>query len=296
MTPTQAMIRPVVRGVYQIQKLRIAIGLRIVSAWKVKNGQVQSTTEIELNKEALDLLQKIREEYTRITDSIAKDLPSKSQFNRMSGMELIDNYAELVLIHSYFELELNEKNHFKRLKASLEGIPIYDNYLSKIAGVGTAMAGIIISEIDIAKATYVSSIWKYLGLDVVESDNRGRGRHEEHLVPKTYINRKGEEVHTRGLSHNGWAKSKLVYVLGGSFIRVGNERYRKIYDDYKHRLVNHPKHKDKTDGHRHSMARRYMVKQFFADLYVVWRELEGCEVHPPFHESKLGMVHLKKVV
>ena len=43
------------------------------------------------------------------------------------------------------------------------------------------MAGVLISEFDIHRARYPSSMWKYAGLDVAR-DGRGRSRKAEHLV------------------------------------------------------------------------------------------------------------------
>lgn len=49
--------------------------------------------------------------------------------------------------------------------------------------------------------------------------------------------------------------------------------------------------KDTKAGHRHRAAIRYMVKQWLAELYNHWREIEGLEVRPPYHEEKLGHKH-----
>ena len=301
--PFQKMVRPLVRGIYQIQKVRVAIGLRIVANWKVKNGQAPSKDEKELDKKALDIIAKYRIEYNRITDIVALDsegdaiarvkLPTKKRLEKIEGRELISDYAILALCHGYFELVIQEKQQFKNLEHTLDGIPIWDQFLSKVDGIGPAIAGVIISEINISKCTYVSSLWKYLGLDVVEADNRGRGRYKEHLVPKTYVNKDGEVVNTVGLSHNGWAKSKIVFLGGGSLLRAKNTYYSPIYGDYKNRLKNHPKHIEKSDGWQHSMARRYMVKRFLADLYVVWRTIEGLPVYPSYEVAKLGINHRK---
>ena len=48
-----------------------------------------------------------------------------------------------------------------------------------------------------------------------------------------------------------------------------------FYDNYKNRLENSPAHTEKSKGHRHNMAIRYMVKMFIIDLYKVWRTVEG---------------------
>jgi hypothetical protein len=48
-----------------------------------------------------------------------------------------------------------------------------------------------------------------------------------------------------------------------------------------------------TKGHRHNMAIRYMVKEFLADLWTIWRTLEGLETKPRYAEAKLGIIHSK---
>jgi len=83
----------------------------------------------------------------------------------------------------------------------------------------------------------------------------------------------------------------LLGVLASSFLRAGDNRYSQIYRNYKNRLENHQSHKEKTPGHRHNMAMRYMIKRFLVDLYVEWRTLEGLEVMPEYSEGKLGIAH-----
>ena len=103
----------------------------------------------------------------------------------------------------------------------------------------------------------------------------------------------GKEKTKKGISFNPFLKSKLVGVLGSSFLRAGklNNPYRKIYDDYKHRLDNMPAHVKKSKGHKHNMAIRYMIKMFIIDLYANWKAIEGLPAFPPYHEAKLGLNH-----
>jgi len=136
----------------------------------------------------------------------------------------------------------------------------------------------------------VSSLWKYAGLDVAQ-DGKGRSKRKEHLIEVEYENAKGEQATKMSITYNPWLKTKLLGVLGASFLRAGDNKYSQIYRDYKHRLENHKNHKEKTPGHRHRMAIRYMVKQFLADLYVEWRTMEGLPVSDPYHEAVLGHVH-----
>jgi hypothetical protein len=283
-------IRVMVRGAYDIQKLRIQMGNRIVANWKAKLGQAPSATEETLDEAEKNLLDNLRESYKKLADGVAT-LPRQSTFK---GDELISTYTELVLIDQYIGLEKQEATQFSRLGNVLKDFPIYNEFLVNVYGIGPAMAGVILSEINIHAAEYPSSLWKYAGLDVA-GDGQGRSRRKEHLVESTYIDADGVEQKKNGISFNPFLKTKLVGVLGSSFIKQSAAKcqYRKIYDDYKHRLENSPAHADKSKGHRHNMAVRYAVKRFLADLYVAWRTLEGLPVANEYSVDKLGIVHHK---
>jgi hypothetical protein len=280
-------LRAIVRGAHDIQKLRIQTGNRIVANFKTKLGQAPGEDEDTLNAEGKMILNNIRIQYKKITDGV-KDFPKQSKF---VGDEIISDYTELCLIAQYEDIYNHEEEHFKkRLKNLLQEYPVYTEFLENVKGIGPAMAGVIISEIDIHKAKYPSSIWAYAGLDVGQ-DGKGRSRKKEHLVESTYTDSDGETQTKMGISFNPWLKTKLVGVLCSSFLRAGENKYSKIYYDYKNRLDNSPAHAEKTKKHRHNMAIRYMVKLFLVDLYVAWRTIEGLEVHKPYHEAKLGIVH-----
>jgi hypothetical protein len=283
-------IRVMVRGAYDIQKLRIQMGNRIVANWKAKLGQAPNATEETLDEAEKSLLDNLRESYKKLADGVAT-LPRQSTFK---GDELISTYTELVLIDQYIGLEKQEATQFSRLGNVLKDFPIYNEFLVNVYGIGPAMAGVILSEINIHAAEYPSSLWKYAGLDVA-GDGQGRSRRKEHLVESIYIDADGVEQTKNGISFNPFLKTKLVGVLGSSFIKQSAAKcqYRKIYDDYKHRLENSPAHADKSKGHRHNMAVRYAVKRFLADLYVAWRTLEGLPVANEYSVDKLGIVHHK---
>lgn len=297
MTTQRDMIRPLVRGVYDFQQLRIQMGNRLAANFKSKLGQKPGETEEDsLSSDAAEVLEKLRLSYKLLGTAVAefkkaaKAGKEKEDPAIFHGDELIENISEFVLVEQYLDLEDQEKRAFKRLHATLAHFPIFTDYLSKIKGIGPAMSAVIISEIDIHKSKYVSSIWKYAGLDVAP-DGAGRSRRAEHLIDREYINAKGEPAVRKSITFNPWLKTKLIGVLASSFLRAGNEKYRKIYDDYKHRLENHDKHKEKTKGHRHDMALRYMIKIFIIDLYANWRKMEGLEVAPTYQEAKLGHKH-----
>ena len=387
MSNLRELIRPVVRGAYDLQHLRISMGNRLVMSFKAKLGQSAGIKEDELTAEAKEVLDKLRAEYRLIGSAVAAFKKTKGEPKPFVGGELIESATELVLVEQYLDLEDQEKRAFTRLGSLLDQIPIYTQFLSKVKGIGPAMAAVIVSEIDISKARYPSSLWAYLGLDAVttwvlqsttvratnlakpdptlqiptqlehlEKDEKpsapgavsvsrqwsqepvvkvpdydatatdqaalvafnldgysivaeyrqfhtgGRSRKAKHLIDREYTTKEGELATRKSITFNPWAKAKMIGVLGPSFLRAGNEKYRKIYDDYKFRLENHPRygdaakeqHKDATKGHRHAMAVRYMVKQFIVELYTEWRKLEGLSVAAPYHEAKLGLFHGQK--
>ena len=281
-------IRMMVRGTYDLQKLRIQMGNRIVGNFKSKLGQQPSTKESEMGTEEKKLLTKIRLSYRKITDGVVDKLPSQKDF---VGDELISSYTELCLVNQYVEMEAREADHFKQLEKEVARYRLYSEFLKGIKGCGAAMSGVIISEIDITKAQYASSLWKYAGLDVAQ-DGRGRGKYKEHLILQKYIDAEGKEQEKQGITFKPFLKTKLLGVLAGSFLKCKSP-YSDHYYNYKNRLETDSRHQDKSKGHIHNMAQRYMIKRFLCDLYVAWRTIEGLEVNAEYHEAKHGHVHSK---
>lgn len=287
-TSVRNIIRPIIRGAYDQQKLRIQTGNRIVANFKAKLGQPAGMTEEEsLSDEAQDLLARLRQSYRLIGSAVAQFKKTKGEPKIFVGDELISTETELALVEQYLDLEDQERRTFRRVEIVLERIPIYVHYLKNVKGIGPAMGGVIVAEVDIHKARHVSNLWSYAGLDVA-ADGRGRSRRAEHLVPREYADKKGETQVRQSITFNPFLKTKLLGVLASSFLRVGNEQYRAIYDGYKHRLENHEIHKEKSKGWRHAMAMRYMVKMFLCDLYLTWRPMEGLTITQSYQDAKLG--------
>lgn len=158
-------LRSLVRGVYDLQHLRIAIGLRIVGNFKAKLGQEPGKKEFTIDAEGRKILKNLRDRYRLLTDGVAT-FPRIEDFK---GDELIGDYAELCLIGHYLSLLRNEEDQFKAVQSILPEFEIYRSFLKDVPGVGRAMAGVMICEIDISRCKYASSLWKYAGLDVAQS-------------------------------------------------------------------------------------------------------------------------------
>lgn len=298
------VIRSIVRGAYDLQKMRIQTGNRLVANFKSRLGQAPGASEEEaFDEEHADFLKDLRTEFDRITDGVLA-IPTIRQFrSRMTKLAdedkvLISDYAELTLSAQYFQLLRDEQEQFKRLGDMVGETPLWQGFLKDVRGVGPAMAGVILSELDPYAAEYPSSFHKYAGLDVAPDRDGvmvGRSKKDFHLVDKEYTSASGELASRKSITFNPWLKTKLVGVLGTVFIKQPADKspYRKTYDDYKHRLQNMDAHKDKSKGHIHAMATRYMVKRFLTDLHIAWRGIEGLPVSAEYSEAKLGKVHKK---
>jgi len=284
-------LRAAVRSAYDLQKLRCACGTRIVGNLKAKLGVKPGVKEEEMtDKEKMNYIKKIRVSYKRITDGVVGNMPTPAKFEKEGlGDEMITALAELTLVNLYEKLLQDEEVQFKLLKPLIAAFPIWDGFLKGVRGVGPAMAGVIISEINISKARYPSSLWKYSGLDVAE-DGKGRSRQKAHLIDIEYEDTDGEVKTKKGITFNPFLKTKLTGVLSELFIRMRSDPYSGLYYDYKNRILNRGD-EGMTKGHAHNMAKRYIVKRFLADLYNAWRGLEGLPVAPDYHEAKLGHVH-----
>lgn len=301
MTTSKAQLKTMVRGAYDMQKLRIQTGNRVAGNFRAKLGQKPGKKATDtLSKEDLKLLDQLKRSHKRITDALIA-AKKKGPF---PGDEVISSLTELSLVRQYVELEKVESNHFKDIKIALSDFPIYTEFLVKINGIGPRMAGVIISEFDIHKAKYPSSLWAYAGLDVAP-DGAGRSRRKEHLVKRKYIDKQGEEKERDSITFNAWLKTKLLGVLAGSFMmQKGEFGYKQLYYNYRHRIESNPNyiitdkpgfHLDNTwtKARRDAAAKRYMIKMFLIDLYNEWRKLEGLPVSPTYQEAKLGHTHTK---
>lgn len=286
------LLRSLIRGLYDYQKLRIGMGNRIFAAFRHKLDLAPSDAE-EDNPAAKKLLDELRMEYKRVTDGV-------SRITRRTKIKspLINDYTELKLLEAYESALKTETIQEQLISIELEKQSIWTAFLVNVRGVGPLMAAVIISEVDIHQCNSVSALKAYAGLDVVlvtdeetgEVTAEGRGRKKAHLVDRKYTNREGEHVDTKGISFNPFLKTKLVGVLGTSFIKLGGP-YRDVYDNYKHRLSNMPEHVEKSLGHRHNMAVRYMIKMFLTDLWKKWRELEGYGPKETYAEAVLDIHH-----
>lgn len=199
-----------------------------------------------------------------------------------------------------------EREIEKMLDIVLDRFPIYTDWLSDVKGVGRIAAGWIIGEFDIEKATTVSKLWQFSGLN--SGMVRGKKRIDDgdgkfHLeVTDTMI--RGDKL-TPGFvaPFNKRLRTALVGVLADGFVKAQSSYALDHYYPYKERLSNETSviatddpekakpWNEVSKGHRDRAAKRFMIKRFLQDLYVAWRIAEGLVVREPYAEEYLGKRH-----
>jgi hypothetical protein len=175
----------------------------------------------------------------------------------------------------------------RRIEKYLRGLelPIIKSAL-QIRGLGAMTVAYMLVYVDISKAEYASSLWKYVGFD-----------------------KPSYERYTKGESGGGNKTLRTVlYTMADSMIKT-RAIYRDIYDSEKNKLENSMKitKSRNTQGkliecmwsetkpcHRHGAAIRKMIKHFLADYWFVARTLEGLPTPDLYVESKMGHTGIVK--
>ncbi len=199
-----------------------------------------------------------------------------------------------------------EKVIERMLRKALRRFPIYTEFLGQTKGVGPIAAGHIIASYDIVKATTVSKMWQYTGLN--PGLVRGKVRKDlpdgsYTLIPSETLVRGDRMTPGFVAPFNKRLRTAMTGVLADGFIKAKSPYALDFYYPYKERLageesiiVGQPEGKsvswkETSKGHRDRAAKRYMTKMFLKDLYVAWRTLEGLPVRAPYQEEYLGHVH-----
>lgn len=300
-------IRHIVKTFYDLQKIRIAHGNRVYSIF---------CERYEKNKdEKEEVIENVRKNYYRLIDGLNDNIKSKLKKDNITPLSraetirnmkkiiypedsVIKNMNELIIVEQYEDILGNEIKQKKFLEYVISNVKFYTDVLSKFVGIGPCMGGVLISEINIYKSKYPSSIHMYAGLDVVNGE--GRSKKEHHLVDRKYIDKNGEEQTKKSITFNPFLKSKLMGVLADSFIKIEaltkKPKYSISYYNYKNRIKNRCNltGKNLTPGHINSMAKRYMIKIFLTELYNLWRDYEKLPVYNTYQEEKLNHTWSKK--
>lgn len=274
--------------------------------------QAQVKSYEERDKQILKIAAKNRASYQKMRIALGNRLGIKANGEEqdVSPREFTPEDA-MFLQYMYEDSKKKEDDLEKFLKKVLKRFPVYTQWLKEVKGVGTIGAAWLISEIDIYKASNVSKIWQFAGLNpnlvpgkkwVRDAQNRPK----EIEITNTMI--RGDRL-TGGFiaPYNQDLKRQVVGVMANDFLRSQSDYALNFYYPTVHRLENSdrkineeslPKDKRKNEtwaetskGRRAITAKRKMMKEFLKDFYVAWREIEGLPVRAPYKEEYLGRVH-----
>lgn len=260
----------------------------------------------ETDQQAVRMLVRLREDFQamrkRMDNRIGRKADGTEQNieEREFRPEDLENFSSIA-----DNARDQEKEIQKMLHRALKRFPIYTEYLANVKGVGDIAAAWIISEYDIHKATTVSKMWQYTGLNpgMVKGKKRVENKDGSFSLVPTGERIRGDKLTAGYVSpFNKRLRTAMVGVLADGFIKAQAPYAMNYYYPYKDRLAqekNEVLHVGKqkpwdevTKGHRDRAAKRYMIKMFLKDLYATWREIEGLSVRKPYQEEYLGHKHV----
>lgn len=246
------------------------------------------------DKENNKILAKLLGEYKRVTDLYATKYDSKGSIAKVLADESMEHVMILTdltyqMVSNYKALCKVEEKMTQTCAKEVQRHPMYEAFFKDVRGCGPLMSAVCIAYLDPYKARFRSSFYRYCGLDVVIDENGAHGRSRKDAYMVEFIDKDGKVSEKKSLGYNPKVKTKLVGVLGSSFLRSGG-KYAQLYYNHKNQLQNRPDCKDLTPLAIHRRANRYMVKAFLADLWVAWRTLEGLPVGEDYAVAKLGML------
>lgn len=177
---TKQQIRCIISNVYDLQKLRISAGNRLVQSFYISLGIEPSTSPEDADKDEKRLIDVLRKEYARITDGIAENnMTVKRQIKMFNESKNVSDHLTYIrdemdyrLMDSYMLLLKSEENAVKVLDKYVRQHPLWGSFFEPIKGCGTLMSAVCIAYIDITKAKYVSSLYRYCGLDTVQDEDK----------------------------------------------------------------------------------------------------------------------------
>lgn len=202
------------------------------------------------------------------------------------GTDSLDEIDKEYLAKVLADIEEHEAQKAKLIKAWVKAnkaMPIIKAMLS-VKGVGEISVAACLTYLDVTKADHPSSFWAYAGYH--------RAAHDRYV--KNSVTEKPGNMTLRC----------ALYVLAGCFIKNPDCSYRQVYDRRKAKTEQSEKitqtrltgktgvhavaWKDVKQSHRHGDAIRVMMKSFLADLWFVWRTIEGLPVNDLYVKEHLG--------
>lgn len=243
----KAQIRNAISNVYDLQKMRIAAGNRLVTSFYLKMGvnPSQSPKEAtgydpnlspqdnEATKDAQNeqgkLIAELKKDYKRITDAVAStDKGVKSSITALNKspdpLVYIRDEADYKLVDAYMLLLKSEEELTKVVEKYVKEHPLYDKFFSQVKGCGTLMSAVCIAYLDPYKANHVSSFYMYCGLDTVQdTDKDGNPLFWTTEMQRRKVRAKYLYLDADGMQYDGKVKKTDDFDANGEQIYLGED-------------------------------------------------------------------------
>lgn len=221
---------------------------------------------------------------------------------------LTEDEAALLNAHLKVGLHAIEKNVKRDMTRVLEPIPLYQEWFSKIRGVGPLLAGAIIGEIGtIDRFEHISNMWSWAGFGIHNGvADRRRVGEKSHWNPvmknigwktgksfvklggyfrQSYDQFKLEEI----IKNKPWAAPLDPVELAGFRLWLPNDEGSILTKDIVPGVIKAAKKAGnttikiyRTDGHVDNRANRRNIKLFLGLTMMKWQELEGLPISKPY--------------
>lgn len=295
-------IRLAIDTYYDLQKVRIAIGNRLVAAFGIdisEESTIDPETGEESNEERKNVLKEIEGEY----DSINKKLKERpgtrvsTVINKDPSLKYIKQQSYYKLVSSYMNAKEAEDATEDYVKEQVHNHYLWDMFFKDMVGCGEFLAGMLIAYLDVHKARHVSCFWSYAGLGCRFSEKTGKyeAQSKHNLTTRKYIDKNdGKEKECQSLGYNPVLHMWLLGRLPSNVFRAASrsnkhceliECYRDYYNRYENRADNQEKPSKARCMRR---ASRAMAKYLLRELWCVWREAEGYTLSVPYEVEYLG--------
>lgn len=178
----------------------------------------------------------------------------------------------------------------RKMGKLLQGMPIYDEFLSKVPGLGAVTAAYLVTMIRIERANTVSQLIRYCGFGT----DTATGKSERRSGAPIY---KPDGTKSEGATGTFNQDLKIALVVCFKMMRQScgkdraTNRYLKRWDDAKHTSQCQRGTTGKSDGFADDKGRRKATDLFLWDLYVMWRTLAGLPIRPDKYSAIRGRYH-----
>lgn len=240
LSPISEGVRLAVSATFAAQRTRIGFGNRVAAFFATRLGaSLEGLSKEEIEAKKANILDVIREEYDKVTfgyaDKVTGELKGRKKtadidVNRMHHDEdgamlsarqfqpndMFRSYAEYVAAHQFLVLYQFEVRQMAQLRPILSGIPIWEEFLSKVRGLGPMTSAALIASLNPYRARHASSFHAYLGLDV-GPDGRGKGIRKTHMEERWFLKpsddgKKKELGVKMSRTYNAITKSRLLFI------------------------------------------------------------------------------------